>query len=82
MRPTIIFHIISAADGLIRKGTVGALGTAGVAGVSALNGFTGGLNIVGGDGMTISVIIPEYHPQHDACVAGRAIDLGELARRS
>ncbi len=48
----------SAADGAIRKGTVGSLGTAGVAGVSALNGFTGGLNIVGGDGMSISSLSP------------------------
>ena len=48
----------NAADGLIRKVTVGSVTSAGVAGVSALNGLTGGVNIVGGDGMTISTLSP------------------------
>jgi len=48
------FLYYSAADGAIRKCTVGSCSSAAAAGVSSLNGLTGGLSIANGGGLSVS----------------------------
>lgn len=48
----------NAGDGLIRKITVGSVTSAGVAGVSNLNGLVSAVDLVGGNGITISPASP------------------------